>query len=214
MPESSPPLRLAVLLGGAGSALQALLDAARTESLPAEIAVVVSHRAEAVGLRRALDARLAAVYLPPPRSRAPVDTTRFDTRLADVLRSFEADLVVLAGWMLILSARFLDAFPGAVINLHPALLPCDGGDTVTLADGRRIPAFRGAHAVADALDAGVPVTGATIHIAVPEVDRGPVLRRGEVTIEPADTVETLHARIKAVEHRLLLETIASWRTGN
>ncbi len=208
------PLRLAVLLGGGGSALQALLDAERAGTLPATVAVVVSHRADAGGLRRALDAGVAAAYLPPPprRRRAGAEMDLFEDRLAGVLRPFAPDLVILAGWMLILSARFLDAFPRAVLNLHPALLPSDGGDTVGLRDGRRIPALRGAHAVADALAAGLATTGATIHYAAPEVDRGPVLRAAEAPILPGDSVDTLHARIKALEHRLLLETLtALWR---
>jgi len=208
------PLRLAILVGGGGSALQALLDAERAGTLPATVAVVVSHRADAGGLCRALDAGVAAVYLPAPagRRRAGAEMDLFEDRLAGVLRPFAPDLVILAGWMRILSARFLDAFPRAVLNLHPALLPPDGGDTVALRDGRRIPALRGAHAVADALAAGLDTTGATIHYAVPEVDRGPVLCGAETPILPGDSVDTLHARIKTIEHRLLLETVAAlWR---
>jgi len=211
------PLRLAVLIGGGGSALQALLDVERAGALPATVAVVVSHRAGAGGLRRALDAGVAAVYLPPPPRRRGDDSAEsadaaraaFEDTLAGVLRPFAVDFVVLAGWMLILSHRFLDAFPGAVLNLHPALLPPDGGDVARLADGRHIPAFRGAHAVADALAAGVDTTGATIHYAVPAVDRGPILGAREVPIAPGDTIETLHTRIKAVERQLLLETIGA-----
>jgi phosphoribosylglycinamide formyltransferase-1 len=176
---------------------------------------VASHRAEAGGLRRALDARVAAVYLPPPvgRRRTPEAVAAYEERLVEVLRAFAVDLVVLAGWMLIFTPRFLDAFPGAVVNIHPALLPDDGSETVLLADGRTLPAFRGAHAVEDALGAGVDVTGATVHYVVPAVDAGPVLRRAEVPILPGDSVEALHARIKEVEHRLLLEALTDLGQG-
>jgi phosphoribosylglycinamide formyltransferase-1 len=213
-------MRLAVLIGGGGSALQALIDAERGRAysntpLQATVAVVVSHRAEAGGLRRALGARVAAVYLPPPvgRRRTPAAVAAYEERLVEVLRAFAVDLVVLAGWMLIFTPRFLDAFPGAVVNIHPALLPDDGGETVLLADGRTLPAFRGAHAVEDALAAGVDVTGATVHYVVPAVDAGPVLRRAEVPVLPGDTVEALHARIKEVEHRLLLEALTDLDRG-
>ena len=210
MAEAAPPLRLAVLLGGGGSALQALLEASQAGGAPAEVAVVISHRATAGGLHRALEAHLPAIYLPPPVGlrRTPEAMAHYEQRLVALLRPFDVDLVALTGWMLVLSPLFLDAFPQAVLNIHPALLPADGGETVTLSDGRHIPAFRGAHAVQDALAAGVDTTGATVHYAAPAVDRGAVLATGEAPILPGDTPATLHARIKPIEHCLLLRTLA------
>ena len=110
--------------------------------------------------------------------------------------------------MRILSTAFLEQFPRQVINLHPALLPDDGtGHTYTTQDGTQIPVFRGLHAVKQALDAGVKVTGSTVHYVTPEVDAGPVICREEVAIVPGDTEESLHERIKAVEHRLIVEAV-------
>ena len=110
--------------------------------------------------------------------------------------------------MRILSAPFLEQFPRHIINLHPALMPDEGiGGTYTVKDGTTIPVFRGLHAVKQALDAGVKVTGSTVHYVTPEVDAGPVICREEVAVQPGDTEETLHERIKVVEHRLLVEAV-------
>lgn len=210
-PGAAPPPprrlhRLAVLVSGSGTNLQALLDACRQGELPAEVAVVVSDRAQAGGLQRALDAGVAAIYLPLARRRDPVERRAFERRLADCLAAFRPDLIVLAGWMLVLSPEFLDRFPGRIVNLHPALLPEDGGPTVVTSRGEQ-PAFRGAHAVRDALAAGVPVTGTTVHFVTAVPDSGPVILKAEVPVLPGDDEETLHRRIKAVEHRLLPEAV-------
>jgi phosphoribosylglycinamide formyltransferase-1 len=131
-----------------------------------------------------------------------------EARLTSVLHLFQVDLIVLAGWMRILSAPFLEQFPRRVINLHPALLPDDGTDSIfTTKDGTEIPVFRGLHAVKQAIDAGVRVTGSTVHYVTPEVDAGPAICREEVAIEPGDTEEGLHERVKVVEHRLIVEAV-------
>ena len=111
-------------------------------------------------------------------------------------------MYVLAGWMLILGEPVLDRFPGRVVNVHPALLP-DGSDDQVQSSCGPIPVLRGAHAVRDALQQGLPVTGATVHVVTPVVDTGPVLLREEVPILAGDDQERLHARIKQVEHELL-----------
>lgn len=198
--------RLAVLVSGSGTNLQALLDASRRGELDAEVAVVVSDRAGAFGLQRALAARVPAVYLPLRRRRDPAERRAFEERLAAVLEAFAPDLIVLAGWMLVLGAEFLERFPGRIINVHPALLPDDGAPTVLTSRGVQ-PAFRGAHAVRDALAAGVPVTGTTVHYVTAEPDTGPVILKAEVPVLPGDDEATLHERIKAVEHRLLPEAV-------
>src|SRR6266700_5650405 len=199
-------LRLGVLVSGSGSNLQALIDAIESKELPGvEITLVVSNKADAQGLKRALRHRIPAIYLP---WKQPLES---EAKLAALLHLFQVDLLVLAGWMRILSADFLEQFPQRVINLHPALLPDDGlGTTYTTQDGTAIPVFRGLHAVRQALDAGVKVTGSSVHYVTAEVDAGPVICREEVVVEEGDTEESLHERIKRVEHRLVVEAVRRW----
>ena len=194
--------RLVVLASGSGSNLQALLDACARAELPAAVVAVVSDRADAFALERARRAGVAAEHVPLADRRDPAARAAFDARLADAVAAHAPDLVVLAGWMLLLGPGFLDRFPGRVLNVHPALLPDDDGPMVGSSAGP-VPALRGAHAVRDALRAGLPVTGATVHVVTPVCDVGPVLAREEVAVLPGDDEATLHARIKAVEHRLL-----------
>ncbi len=201
--ETQRALRIAVLVSGSGSNLQALIDAIEGQQLPGvEIVLVVSNKANAQGLQRALKHKLPALFLPwRQREQAEVQLTA-------LLHLFNVDLIVLAGWMRILSAGFIEHFPQRIINLHPALIPDDGtGNTYTTRDGTVIPVFRGMHAPQQALDAGVKVTGSTVHYVTPEVDAGPVICREEVAIEPGDTEETLQERIKQVEHRLIVEAV-------
>ncbi len=197
------PLRIAVLISGSGSNLQALIDSLESKQLSnVEIVLVVSNKADAHGLQRALKHKLPAIFL-PWRQRAEAEA-----KLTVLLNLFKADLIVLAGWMRIFSAEFIMHFCGRIINLHPALIPDDGtGSSYTTNDGTVIPVFRGLHAVKQALDAGVKVTGSTVHYVTPEVDAGPVICREEVVIEEGDTEETLHERLKLVEHRLIVEAV-------
>ena len=196
-------LHLGVLVSGSGSNLQALIDAIESKELPGvEITLVVSNKADAQGLKRALRHRIPAIYLP---WKQPLES---EAKLTALLHLFQVDLLVLAGWMRILSADFLEQFPQRVINLHPALLPDDGqGTNYITTNGASIPVFRGLHAVKQALDAEVTVTGSTVHYVTAVVDAGPVICRQEVAIEPGDTEESLHERIKAVEHRLIVEAV-------
>jgi phosphoribosylglycinamide formyltransferase-1 len=129
-------------------------------------------------------------------------------QLADHVNLFAPDLLVLSGFMRVLSSAFLQRCYAPAINQHPALLPDGGGDTVTTASGITIPALRGAHVIADALRLGLPVTGCTIHRVTPVVDDGPILARAEVDILPNDTEASLHERIKAHEQRLIVEVVA------
>lgn len=214
---------VAVLLSGSGSNLQALLDAQDVGSLGAEIGLVLSDRADAYGLQRALGRNIPAAFVPlsrvvgSPEARAAA-RVEWERRLLGVLNAFAYDLVLLSGFMRVLSADFLAGCRAPVINQHPALLPdpgqpfdasaASGGDTVTTSAGIVIPALRGAHVVADALRRGLPVTGCTIHRVTPAVDDGPVLARAEVPILPGDDKAALHERIKAEERRLLVEVVA------
>lgn len=203
--SSRRQLRIAVLVSGSGSNLQALIDASESQRLPGvEIVLVVSNKADAQGLQRALRHKIPAIYLPWVQQRE-----KSEAKLAGLLDLFQADLIVLAGFMRIFTPGFIAQYPQRIINLHPALLPDDGGDTYITSDGSSIPAFRGIHVVPRALEAGVKVTGTTVHYVIPEVDAGPVILREEVRIEDDDTEETLHERIKELEHRLVVEAVAA-----
>jgi phosphoribosylglycinamide formyltransferase-1 len=201
--KAGRPLRLGVLISGSGTNLQALIDAIEGNELPAvEIALVVSNNIDAYGLERAHKHNLQTLYL-HWKNREESETT-----LITWLNLFQVNLVVLAGWMRILSAPFLAHFPNSIINIHPALLPDDGtGNSYITQNGCNIPVFRGLHAVRQALDAGVHVTGSSVHYVTPEVDAGPVICREEVTIQGDDTEESLHERLKVVEHRLIVEAV-------
>lgn len=229
------PLRLGVLISGSGANLQALIDAIESNRLPGvEIALVVSNKAGAQGLQRALKHNIPTIFLPWSRRNIGTQFTapgesrivgmqgiaskggmvESEAQLTALLHLFRIDLIVLAGWMRILSAAFLEQFPQRIINIHPALLPNDGiGSTYLTSNGTQIPVFRGLHAVKQALDAGVKVTGSCVHYVTPEVDAGPVLCREEVAIEEGDTEETLHERLKVVEHRLIVEAVRICRPG-
>ena len=199
----NPKFRLAVLISGSGSNLQALIDAVESKELPGvEIVLVVSNNIDAYGLVRAQQHNIQTMYLPW------TNREESEAKLTTWLQLFPIDLIVLAGWMRILSANFLAQFPRRVINIHPALIPDDGtGSAYTTSDGATIPVFRGLHAVQQALDAGVKITGSSVHFVTPEVDAGPVICREEVMIEVGDTEESLHERLKLVEHRLIVEAV-------
>ena len=196
--------RIAVLVSGSGSNLQALIDANEHGELAGiEIALVVSNKANAVGLQRALIHKIPTLYLPWSWSREEVEA-----KLAAVFTLFQIDLIVLAGWMRIFTPDFIMRYPNRIINLHPALLPNDGqGETFTTSNGSVVPVLRGLHVVKRALESGMKVTGSTVHYVVPEVDAGPMICRQEVPIEDSDTEETLHERVKQVEHRLIIEAV-------
>jgi phosphoribosylglycinamide formyltransferase-1 len=185
--------RLVVLISGNGTNLQAILDACKAGTLPAQVAAVVSNKSDAFGLERARQADVPAIAKPRLKEQ---DRREYDTELADLVGSYRPDWVVLAGWMRVLSANFLDRFPRRVMNLHPALPG----------------AFPGTHAIERAFEAfqrgEIQRTGVMIHLVPDEgVDCGPVLLREEVPILPEDTLETLETRIHSVEHRLLVAAI-------
>jgi phosphoribosylglycinamide formyltransferase 1 len=202
-----PLQRIAVLASGSGTNLQALLDATAHGTVKAEVAVVVSDRVDAGALRRAAAAGVATVWLPLVDRLDPVVREAYDRRLAAVMGAFEPDLIVLAGWMLILGPRFLNLFPGRIVNVHPALLP-DGDGVEVLTSHGRFPALRGPRTVRDALRQRLPATGVTVHYVTNAVDCGPVILREEVPILPDDDEGQLHERIKSVEHRLLPRAVA------
>lgn len=186
--EEDGRLALGVLISGSGTNLQAVIDACTSGALEARVAVVISNKEAAFGLERARRAGISAVHIDPARS---ADYRAYNHAVREALESHGVELVVMAGYMRLLGTEVLRAFPGAVINLHPALLP----------------SFPGASAIHDAFEYGVKVTGVSVHFADEEFDRGPILCQEPVRIEESDTVETLEAKIHAVEHRLLPEAI-------
>lgn len=201
-------VRLAVLVSGGGTNLQALIDAIARGELNAQIVLVMSNKPGVLALSRAEKAGIPCEVLLPKKSSG---REAYDEALAEKVSAYKVDLVVLAGFMRILSGAFLKHFPQRVINIHPALLPEDPEkDQVILPDGTASPAFRGLHVVEQALKAGVKWTGCTVHLATTDLDRGPVLKREVVPVLPGDTVETLHARIQEKEHKILPLAIARW----
>jgi formyltetrahydrofolate-dependent phosphoribosylglycinamide formyltransferase len=178
--------RLGVLASGSGTILQTLIDA----ELP--IAVVIADR-PCVALERAERAGIPAELVERTTFGADFDRAAYTQTVVDVLLKYDVDLVAMAGFGTIFDQPIHDAFPNAVVNTHPSLLPD----------------FKGWHAVEDALAAGVAVTGCTVHVATLEVDEGPILAQEQVPVRPDDTVETLHERIKDVERRLYPEVLRS-----
>lgn len=208
-------MNIAVLLSGSGSTMQALLDAQAQGALGgARVALVAADRADAYGLQRALGAGIAAAYVPLRQPRDAAARAAWEERLAAVVAAFAPDLLLLSGFMRVLSAAFLARFPGRVINQHPALLPDGGGPSVLTSGGIAIPALRGAHVVADAVRLGLPMSGCTIHYVTPAVDDGPILARAEVPVLPGDDAASLHERIKAAERRLVVDVVRALAVGN
>ncbi len=194
---------VAVLLSGSGSNLQALLD----DQHNYRVVLVLADRADAYGLQRALHANVATVCVPLDQPKDQARRRTWEDRVAAVLDVWAPDLIVMAGWMRVMSAAFIERFHQRIINQHPALLPDEWQDTYETAGGQIIPAIRGAHAVRDALRLNLPVTGCTVHWVTPVVDAGPVLARAEVPILPNDDQPTLHERIKTEERRLIVQTV-------
>ncbi len=184
----NPRARVVVLLSGTGSLCAALMAATDDPAYPAEVVAVGSDRA-AEGLAHASGRGLPTFVC---ALRDYPDRAAWDRALAAELAAHEPDLVVSAGFMKLVGPAVLEAFGGRLINTHPALLP----------------AFPGAHAVRDALAAGVAVTGATVHVVDTGLDTGPVLAQREVPVHPGDDEATLHERIKDVERELLVQTVA------
>jgi len=186
--------RLGILISGRGSNLQSIIDAVATGALDASIAVVISNRPDALGLQRARDARIDALYLDP---RDYPDRDAYDRAIAERLRGRGVTLVCLAGFMRLVGQPLLDAFPLRILNVHPSLLP----------------AFPGLDAQRQALDHGACVTGATVHLVSSDLDGGPIVLQAAVPLHDDDTVESLSARILEQEHRLLPQAVGLMAEG-
>ena len=192
--EDALPARLVVLASGQGRTLQALLDAAADPGYGATVVAVGTDRAGAPAIERALAAEVEAFTVRPADHP---DRESWDRALADELLRHAPDLVVCAGFMRVLGGPVLEHFAGRIVNTHPSLLP----------------AFPGAHAVADALSYGVRITGVTVHLVDEGVDTGPVVAQAAVPVEPGDTEQSLHARIQDVEQPLYVDAVARLARG-
>lgn len=188
-------MKVGVLVSGSGTNLQALLDAeARGDLAPAHIVAVVSNRPDVPALARAADAHKPGIVVD---HKTFADRAAFESRLLEVLDEHDVELVVLAGFMRVLTAHFLERYPLRIVNTHPSLLP----------------AFPGVDAPAQAIAHGVKVSGATIHFVDGSLDGGPIIAQVPVAVFPADDATTLHARIQAEEHRVLPEVVRRLAAG-
>jgi phosphoribosylglycinamide formyltransferase-1 len=188
-------LRVGVLVSGAGTNLQALLDACGEPAFPARVVLVGCNHADAAALARAEVAGIAVCMADRAAIARRADRQQ---RLLDELQRAGVELVVLAGFDEVLVPEFVAAYSGRIINTHPSLLPAFGGTM---------------HAVEQALEHGVKVSGCTIHLVTDDLDNGPILLQGCVEVREDDTVQSLHARIRQQEHRLLPEAVRAFAEG-
>lgn len=175
--------KVAVLISGEGTNLQALIDASQQPGFPAEIALVISNRASANGINRARRAGIATQVI---QHRDFASREEFDAALDAALKAAGVEFVCLAGFMRILTAGFVEAWRDRVINIHPSLLP----------------SFKGIRAIEQALESGVRVTGVSVHFLRPEMDSGPIIAQAAVPVLGTDDADSLAARIHAAEHRI------------
>jgi phosphoribosylglycinamide formyltransferase-1 len=180
-------MRLGILISGRGSNFEAIANSIARRKLDAEIAIVISNRANAAGIEIARERGIPLRVI----ASAGVDRETYDKLLIDELRTHEVDLVCLAGFMRLLSADFIRAFPNRVLNIHPSLLP----------------AFAGLDAQRQALEYGVRITGCTVHFVDEFLDSGPIIIQSAVPVLDADTVESLSARILLQEHSIYSKAI-------
>jgi phosphoribosylglycinamide formyltransferase-1 len=194
----SNPVRLGVLLSGRGSNLQALIDAVEAGTLSATIAVVISNKREAAGLERARMHGVPAVFLDPkPFAGEPNSREAYDRAVLDLLRKHEVDLVLLAGYMKIVTSVLVTAYEHRMMNIHPSLLP----------------SFPGLDVHKKAIDHGCKFSGCTVHFVTEGVDEGPIIIQAAVPIHEADTPETLAARILEQEHRIYPRAVQLYAEG-
>jgi phosphoribosylglycinamide formyltransferase-1 len=175
--------RIAVFASGFGSNLQALIDFSKNGDLSGEIVLVFSNKSSAHALKRAKDHGIKAVFLDPAQFKI---RRQYDEQIVSILEEEKIDLVVLAGYMLLIGQNIVEKFKNRIINIHPALLP----------------AFKGTHGIKDAFDYGVKVTGVTVHFVDEGLDSGPIILQQAVEVRKDDTTETLEEKIHTVEHKI------------
>jgi phosphoribosylglycinamide formyltransferase-1 len=187
--------RAAILISGRGSNMAALIDAAKASDFPAEIAMVISNRPDAPGLVTASASGVPTLTI--ESKRFGKDRAGFEAALQAALDQHRVELICLAGFMRLLTAEFVQRWYGRMLNIHPSLLP----------------SFPGLEPQAQALRAGVKISGATVHFVIPETDAGPILMQGAVAVADDDTPETLAARIIAIEHRIYPDALRLVASG-
>jgi len=189
--KSAKPLRVAVLVSGSGSNLQVLINAMQAGALPIEIVGVISNREDAYAITRANDAAIPVAVLSHVASGKRMGIKTFETHASAQLSAWQPDLIVLAGFMRVLSSSFIDNAPAPMINLHPALLP----------------AYKGLDTHQRAIQAGERHHGCSIHVVTAELDAGAVLTQALLEVNQKDTADSLQARVQKGEHQLLPWTI-------
>ena len=189
--QPAKPLRVAVLVSGSGSNLQVLINAAQAGALPIEIVGVISNREDAYAITRANDAAIPVAVLSHVASGKRMGIKTFETHASAQLSAWQPDVIVLAGFMRVLSASFIDNAPAPMINLHPALLP----------------AYKGLDTHQRAIQAGERHHGCSIHVVTAELDAGAVLTQALLEVNYKDTADSLQARVQKGEHQLLPWTI-------
>lgn len=185
--------RVVILISGRGSNMSALIDAARSPDYPAEIAGVISNRADAKGLAIAAAKGVETAFVESKGQTREAHAAQ----LAKAIAAMKADIICLAGYMRLLDENFVKRFEGRMINIHPSLLPL----------------FKGAHPHQQALDAGVKVHGCTVHFVTPEVDSGPIIAQAAVPVRLSDDADSLSIRVLAAEHRLYPDALALLASG-
>ena len=188
--ELNEPLSLGVMASGSGTNFEAVAQAIADGKLNAEIKVLIYNKPEAKVRSRAEKWNIPAILIDHRKYKQQRED--LDQEIVTTFQQYGVEWVVMAGWMRIVTQVLLDGFPNRVINIHPSLLP----------------SFRGIHAIEQAIEAQVKITGCTVHLVSLEVDSGPILIQAAVPVLPEDTAETLHARIQIQEHRILPEAIA------
>jgi len=187
--------RVAILISGRGSNMAALIDAARLADFPAEIVAVISNRADALGLEKAAASGIATVVIESkPFGK---DRAGFEAVLQRALDEKKVELICLGGFMRLFTAEFVQRWYGRMLNIHPSLLP----------------SFPGLDPHGQALQAGVKISGATVHFVIPETDAGPIIMQGAVTVADDDTAETLSQRILGIEHCIYPEALRLLASG-
>ena len=192
------PLRLAVLASGGGSNLQSIIDATESGKLASKIVCVISNKVEAYALARARAHNILSIYI-NPKSGAPEATSgmTYDEKLLAVLKEQKIDLVVLAGYLKIISPEMIEAYPGKIINIHPSLLPKYGGQ-----------GYYGLHVHKAVVEAGDKESGATVHFVDKGIDTGEIILQKRVPVREDDTPETLQKRVlEEVEHKIFVQAI-------
>lgn len=181
-------MNFAVLASGYGSNLQAIIDACKKKKISAKLKLVISDKADAYALARAQQAGIPSIFIDP---KDFADRESYDRKVLACLKQHKIDIVVLAGYMRLLTAYFINQYPDRIINIHPSLLP----------------SFKGLHGIRDAFEYGVGVTGVTVHFVSEEMDAGRIITQEAVKVSPKDTLESLSKKIHKVEHKIYPKAI-------